>query len=140
MKSLGCPKQPYVLWEAQSLELQLSTVERLMGFVLGGTALLPPCQNEWGGWSKPEPLCDGWRASGWMVMLICSPLGDMKIPRKSGNHQEQGPRMLLKFTLARCTQGPSSETAQPPASVCTLSAINSSSRAPGIAASLLLGK
>lgn len=57
MKSLGCPKQPYVLWEAQGLELQLSAVERLMGFVLGSTALLPPCQTEWGGWSKPEPPC-----------------------------------------------------------------------------------
>ena len=43
MKSLGCPKQPYVLWEAQGSELPLSAMEHLTGFVLSGTALLPPC-------------------------------------------------------------------------------------------------
>lgn len=99
MKSLGCPKQPYVLWEAQSLELQLSAVERLMGFVLGSTALLPPCQTEWGGWSQLEPLCDAWRARGWMELPISLPLGYMKVPRKSREHQKQGSRMPLKVCI-----------------------------------------
>lgn len=65
MKSLGCPKQPYVLWEAQSLELQLSTVERLMGFVLGGTALLPPASlNGEAGASQSHSVMAGEHGGG----------------------------------------------------------------------------
>lgn len=52
MKSLGCPKQPYILWEAQDLELLLSAMEHLMGFVLRGLALLLPCPARRGGWSR----------------------------------------------------------------------------------------
>lgn len=57
MKSLGCPKQPYILWEAQGSELPLSVVERLTGFVLGGTALLPPCPA-WEGSLEQVPSQD----------------------------------------------------------------------------------
>lgn len=66
-------------------------------------------------------------------------LGYMKIPSKSGDHQEQGPRLVLKVHLGLMDPGIQRETAQPPASL-TLPAANSSGRGPAHAASLLPGK
>jgi len=55
MKSLGCPKQPYLLQEAQGSELPLSAVERLTGLVLGSAALPRPCPMQEGSLEQVSP-------------------------------------------------------------------------------------